>query len=290
MPKTLCKAHCYFAAAAGLLTTVADLRNFSPLWPVEDCPLPLLGIVWSAVRNGRFTLRDGPYSDPNHYAMWLLALAPIIWISIPSKTLPARICALAATAFPILTALRTTSRGGFVGMFAMLAIVFFLSSFKMRIVIAGLSAVGLVVMLAFLPASLRSRLAASARIVSSGTNVGPSDEGQIAGDNSAVSRQTLLETGIALTLENPVFGVGPGNFGPTVVEIGKSQGFDWVPLNTHNAYTQISSETGIPGFLLYLVLIVLSVISVVSSASADFSNGATPDAQLHYSPQECWFL
>ena len=166
-------------------------------------------------------------------------------------------------------------------MFAMLAIVFFLSSFKMRIVIAGLSAVGLVVMLAFLPASLRSRLAASARIVSSGTNVGPSDEGQIAGDNSAVSRQTLLETGIALTLENPVFGVGPGNFGPTVVEIGKSQGFDWVPLNTHNAYTQISSETGIPGFLLYLVLIVLSVISVVSLLRQTSASGATPDAQLH---------
>jgi O-antigen ligase len=213
--------------------------------------------------------------------MWLLVLAPIIWISLPSKTLPTRIGALAATAFPILMALRTTSRGGFVGMFAMLVIVFFLSSFKMRIIIASLSAVGLVVMLAFLPASLRSRLAASARITSSETNIGPGDQGQIGGDNSAVSRGTLLETGIALTLENPVIGVGPGNFGPTVVDIGRSQGFDWVPLNTHNAYTQISSETGIPGFILYLVLIGFSAKSVVSLLRQTSTSGATPDSQLH---------
>ena len=270
-----------FLAAAGLLTTLADFRKFFATLACAGLTACALGIVWGTVRNGRFALRAGPYSDPNYYAMFLLALAPVIWVLFARKPLWIRLCGMAATALPLLLAVRTISRGGFVGMLAMLLVVFFLSSIKMRILIASLSVVTLVVLLAFLPAALRSRLAAAARITSSDANQQPGEEGHIVADNSTVARQTLLGTGIALTLENPLFGVGPGNFGSTVVEFGKTQGLDWAPLNTHNSYTQISSETGIPGVILFLLLIFFSVKNVVSVLRQTSFRGANPDPELH---------
>ena len=70
-------------------------------------------------------------------------------------------------------------------------------------------------------------------------------------------------TSINLTLDFPVLGIGPGNFGPTVAEIGRIQGEKWLDLNTHNSYTQISCETGVPGLLLYLLIVVFSLQSVI---------------------------
>jgi len=57
-------------------------------------------------------------------------------------------------------------------------------------------------------------------------------------------------------LTHPLFGVGPGNF-PTAqndlaLSRGESKGL-WA--ETHNTYTQISSEMGIPGLVIYLALL-----------------------------------
>ena len=57
-------------------------------------------------------------------------------------------------------------------------------------------------------------------------------------------------------MTHPLFGVGPGNF-PTAqndlaLSRGESKGL-WA--ETHNTYTQISSEMGIPGLVIYLALL-----------------------------------
>jgi O-antigen ligase len=167
-------------------------------------------------------------------------------------------------------------------MLAMFVVLFFLASIKMRILLASLSVFAMVVTLAFLPASLRSRLASATRIVSS-SDASPQtgEDRHLAADDSAVARQTLFMTSVNLTLENPVFGVGPGHFASTIVEYGKSQGLEWAPLNTHNSYTQISSETGIPGFLLFGLLIFFSLRSAVSTLRRTSPKGANPDPEIH---------
>jgi putative inorganic carbon (hco3(-)) transporter len=63
---------------------------------------------------------------------------------------------------------------------------------------------------------------------------------------SAQQRNMLLRESIVYTFEHPIFGLGPGNF-----EIVSG---DWHV--THNTYTQISSETGFPGFILYIMILV----------------------------------
>jgi putative inorganic carbon (HCO3(-)) transporter len=62
---------------------------------------------------------------------------------------------------------------------------------------------------------------------------------------STEERQELLWRSIQVTREHPLFGVGPGNF-------MQASGTWHV---THNSYTQMSSEGGIPALLLYLVLL-----------------------------------
>ena len=62
---------------------------------------------------------------------------------------------------------------------------------------------------------------------------------------SAEQRQHLFWRSLEVTLEHPLFGVGPGNF-PIISD-------SW--LVTHNSYTQMSSEGGIPALVLYVMVL-----------------------------------
>jgi len=63
--------------------------------------------------------------------------------------------------------------------------------------------------------------------------------------DSAQQRRDLLLRSLDITIHNPLFGVGPGNF--TVVS------GSWHV--THNAYTEVSAEAGLPALILYLLIL-----------------------------------
>ena len=79
----------------------------------------------------------------------------------------------------------------------------------------------------------------------------PKDAVAAAGDLAAQAyastqqREQLLSRSIDLTLKNPLFGVGPGNF----IQLSGN----WHV--THNAYTEMSSEAGIPALVLYVLIL-----------------------------------
>jgi O-antigen ligase len=62
---------------------------------------------------------------------------------------------------------------------------------------------------------------------------------------SAQERQQLLWRSIEVTMEHPLFGVGPGNF--------EQLSGNW--LVAHNSYTQMSSEGGIPALIFYVLIL-----------------------------------
>ena len=266
-----------FSAACGLLASVSDFKKMLRVLTVAAFLLCILGVIWSGRVHGRFALRRGPYADPNYFAMALLGLAPIVWVSFATKPMWVRICATLATALPILLTLGTASRGAFVAILVMLTVLFFLASLKTRVVMASVAVLAVVVLLAFLPESWRTRLAAAARVSSLGGNQAV----QTADSVSVDSRETLLMTSVNVTLAYPLLGVGPGNFGPTIAEFGRLQGYNWMDLTTHNSYTQVSSETGIPGLLLLLAMIGLSIHSVISVLRKTSSDGEHPNPELH---------
>ncbi len=61
---------------------------------------------------------------------------------------------------------------------------------------------------------------------------------------SAQQRKELLIQSLVVTAQHPLFGIGPGNF-PIVSGMWQV---------THNTYTQMSAEGGIPAFLLYILI------------------------------------
>jgi O-antigen ligase len=77
---------------------------------------------------------------------------------------------------------------------------------------------------------------------------------------STDARIQLLRKSVKYTFQHPLFGVGPGMFVVAEDEDAKAAGFrhgNWQ--GTHNSYTEVSSELGIPAFIFYLLVIFLSL-------------------------------
>jgi O-antigen ligase len=76
---------------------------------------------------------------------------------------------------------------------------------------------------------------------------------------SADSRKHKLEQSLELTLTHPLTGVGMGVFIPAAADMSKERGEhqDW--LASHNSYTQISSETGVLGFLIIVAVFAVTL-------------------------------
>lgn len=78
------------------------------------------------------------------------------------------------------------------------------------------------------------------------------DSSEAAAVASTDSRIESLRKSLIITMRNPFFGVGPGNFMVAEGEMAREEGRRPTWLQTHNGYTQVSSEMGIPALLLYL--------------------------------------
>ena len=59
-----------------------------------------------------------------------------------------------------------------------------------------------------------------------------------------------------------VFGVGPGQFPMQNWEEFKRRGIHIYAQVTHNSYTQVSSETGIPGLIFFLITLLFAIFQL----------------------------
>jgi O-antigen ligase len=95
----------------------------------------------------------------------------------------------------------------------------------------------------------------------------PSSNGDTASaEESTAGRVKLAQQAVRITLENPVFGVGVGNF-PVVN--GQELGPGWW-LGTHNTFLQMSSEAGVPALLL-LVFLFVTMLKHAKGLAAAYS-------------------
>ena len=91
---------------------------------------------------------------------------------------------------------------------------------------------------------------------------------QESAEESTQDRMAVLDRSIQYTLEHPGFGLGLGNF---QVASGLQLGQPSAWMGTHNTFTQISSEAGVPALLLFLALLFTAVCNMwrVSRAAVD---------------------
>jgi O-antigen ligase len=107
-------------------------------------------------------------------------------------------------------------------------------------------------------------------------------------EGSTYARKNLLKAGIRITLMNPIVGVGPGMFQVAAADdqyTAKILFAAW--RETHNTFTQVSSETGIPGLLLYLAVI-LSVFTALLRVWRQ--SRKRKDFELHFRLAYCLML
>jgi O-antigen ligase len=91
--------------------------------------------------------------------------------------------------------------------------------------------------------------------------------------SSQLQREHLLRRSIAYTFEKPLFGAGLGNF---QVLSGNRTGQSGEWKGTHNTFTQVSSEAGIPAFILFVAAIVVTIrrLEHISHAPAEGAEAA----------------
>ncbi len=84
----------------------------------------------------------------------------------------------------------------------------------------------------------------------------PTNAVSASADASEQERRTVLITSVRYTLEHPIFGLGLGNFS---VARGTETGVPSGWLGTHNTFTELSSEAGIPALLIFFALLGSSI-------------------------------
>jgi O-antigen ligase len=194
--------------------------------------------------NERMGLAFGTIANPNDFAGHLLFVLPfVLWVVLISRTWVVKALGLLVLAYGMYLVMASASRGAALGIAAGLIFYLLATTQRQRLVMIVLAPVLLIFLLTLLPGRARERILSFSTTSESG-----SEEAKL----SSISRSYLLRKSIEFTFHRPIFGVGAGQFsgyeGRTSTESGQQASWH----ETHNSFTQISSENGIPGLLLYL--------------------------------------
>jgi O-antigen ligase len=225
----------------------------------------LLSFVYGHLSYGRLVLAQGTFGDPNQYAMTLLFSLPFwLWIakglSFPLNLAPYLCMAPIFVAF-----LRAGSRGAAIGFMAFCAVLFWQAPLMRKIPLLIVMVTVLIGSLALLPAYLKQRYFT---FFSADTAQATSDreremmEGADVGSSQA--RMILLINSIKMTAQHPLFGVGAGQFSYQLWNQRRLLGLPTLFNETHNTYTQISSELGVPGLVIFLGILISSIRALQS--------------------------
>jgi O-antigen ligase len=200
----------------------------------------------------------GLFGNSNDLALHLVTMVPLaIGFAFGSKGILKKLLYFAFAVLFISGIVVTFSRGAFLGLFVTSLVLVRKIGRKNKALSTGVLVVALLALLALAPASYSSRL--STILSSSSDTTGSSSQ-----------RTEILKRSIWVTLRYPLFGVGVGNFHYKSVH----------ELVTHNAYTQVSSEMGIPALVMYLMLMIYPQrrLREIELATADVAD----KRKLHY--------
>ena len=149
----------------------------------------------------------------------------------------------------------TASRGVLLSVMMVAGIIFWRAGFVRKILLGSLF-LSLIVGLLSISDTARKRLTT---LYSEDESTQVTNTLEERAESSTEARVLTLKQSIVLTLQNPLFGVGPGNFESAAAAQRDAEGQRALWVETHNSYTQISSEIGIPGLLFFCCAIGFSL-------------------------------
>lgn len=239
-----------------LVTTVTLARTWS------DCRNMIYAVAGAAFFNiatvnlfgfGGTRLNSklvGTIGNSNDLAAHLLIVVPfLLFIALkPHTGLLLRLLSTAAGTLGIFDILKSSSRGALIALLLTVMFLFVRGSVRQKAIVGAGAVAVLAASTILLPPSTRQRLTSFSE---------GADASEEALESSAI-REYLLKKSVVDTLAHPMFGVGPDEFGlyngmttPESLTNGDPEHYIlW--RETHNSYTQISSECGIPALVFYL--------------------------------------
>jgi len=178
--------------------------------------------------------------DANYFALCAVLLYPLAVFTFlnPQKRFD-KFFAGGCLGLIAIAMMLTASRGGFVGL--LLGGLFMLWTSKSKVKLMAITVGIMVVALFLVPSSTLQRI----------TNPSASDK------QSSDYRLQLWNAGWRMLTENPVTGVGVGNFGEYLSSYGAGEAASFhVP---HNTYLSIGAEMGFPGLLAFIAMMFASL-------------------------------
>jgi O-antigen ligase len=248
---TWVKSFSLFVVTAALLPSPRLCMRAIKVLAYAFLTTSMLAFAFGKVRDGRFALSQGLYMGSNELAA-AMALGCIFWwfmIHDPERSMPKRVLSLIPLIPLLAIMIQTASRAGLIVLAVIVAMTFLRYSMRGRAVLAVVVVLGVIGGIALAPSTARGRFST----IFAGTDRGSGTPGEAVA--STAQRAFLLKRSLAFTFENPVFGVGPGQFMVAENAAAHDQGVNGQWLGTHNTYTQISSECGIPALLFFLASI-----------------------------------
>ncbi|HEY9140535.1 MAG TPA: O-antigen ligase family protein [Bryobacteraceae bacterium] len=198
--------------------------------------------LFERMANGRVSLESsGTIGNSNDLAAQLLLVLPFLLFFMMGRgrSIVVRIGVLGLLMYGLWIILGTASRGALIGLGVVFLCLLLHASLPQRLLLVVLAGVIALAALAVLPAMTLNRL---------GSLFGAKDK---EATESAESRKYLFQTSVKFTIENPVFGVGPGQFSNFEGKTSREQGLHGNWHETHCAFTEVSSECGVPAFIFF---------------------------------------
>lgn len=182
----------------------------------------------------------GMFGNPNDMALHLVTMVPLALALLLASRNFGRKLIFGALALLFTSAIVVTySRGGFLGLSCALFVMAWKTGRRHRVAVCILALFALVTLFALAPGNYAERVGS---IIGFGADrVG-----------SAAQRQQLLWRSLYTAVRHPLFGVGIGNF--HIVSLNEQV--------SHNAYTQVAAEMGMPTLLAYVLLIIVPLRSL----------------------------
>jgi O-antigen ligase len=247
LKSTLLTQYSTFFLIAMLASTVRRVR-WLMYTIAASCFLDLVAALrFGVTTRGRFAIMAGSLANPNDLALHLLIGLPFcLLILFDKRTFKLlKLVSAAAVLDMVHITLRTGSRMGIICLLLIGGFAVMKASFSQRIALA---------LLTFSVAAALPVLAPEtwARFVPM-FNPNASRQSSLAMEakGSTESRLDLLERSLEITFKHPLLGVGIGEFADAEAMLASSEGVRAHWQVTHNAYTQVSSECGIPALLCF---------------------------------------
>jgi O-antigen ligase len=265
------KAFLIYFMAAGLLTTLPQADR---LFRVIAYAAGVLGVL-TFLKNdrsadGRLILDNTRYANSNDLAWTLLVGLTFVGFMFLRGGRAQKAIALLMVPPILLTISRTGSRAGAMGAVLLFFLIVFQSKPSTRIRILAVSPVIFLTILMLMPAGMRMRYTTFFGETNT-YDVSAAGKLRLGTIESTEARKQLLYDSLNITAHHPFLGVGPGNFDVAQADLAAARGdARGIWHLTHNTYTQLSSEMGIPGLAIYVAMLyyVFKTLNAIVRAKA----------------------